>query len=143
MYKRPESVLVVLYDQHHRVLVLQRQDDPDFWQSVTGTIEAGESPLDTAYREVEEELGLVLDRNAGQIRDCQQSFRYEIRPQWRYRYPPGTLFNTEHAFYTCIDGASRLVLSEHLQYQWLDKSAALARLWSSSNREAVKRFVPE
>ncbi|EDJ90481.1 aspartyl-tRNA synthetase [Haemophilus influenzae R3021] len=24
--------------------MLQRQDDPDFWQSVTGTIESGETP---------------------------------------------------------------------------------------------------
>ncbi|MEC7360158.1 MAG: dihydroneopterin triphosphate diphosphatase, partial [Pseudomonadota bacterium] len=35
-YKKPESALVVLYDQHYRVLLLQRQDDPTFWQSVTG-----------------------------------------------------------------------------------------------------------
>ncbi|MGK0503740.1 MAG: dATP pyrophosphohydrolase, partial [Alteromonadaceae bacterium] len=31
-YKKPESVLVVLYDQHHKVLLLQRNDDPEFWQ---------------------------------------------------------------------------------------------------------------
>jgi len=43
-YKRPESVLVVLYDEHHRILLLQRDDDASFWQSVTGTIETGESP---------------------------------------------------------------------------------------------------
>ena len=41
-YKRPESVLVVLYNEHSQVLVMQRNDDPDFWQSVTGTIEADE-----------------------------------------------------------------------------------------------------
>lgn len=143
MFKRPESVLVVLYDQHQRVLVLQRQDDPSFWQSVTGTIEEGESPIDTAYREVEEELGLALNRDIGAIKDCQQTFHYEIRPQWRHRYPPGTKINTEYAFCTCIDAASTLVLSEHLQYEWLSKEEALARLWSASNREAVRQFVPD
>ena len=40
--KRPESVLVIIYDQHHRVLVMQRDDDASFWQSVTGTIEIEE-----------------------------------------------------------------------------------------------------
>ena len=143
MFKRPESVLVVLFDQHHRVLVLQRQDDPSFWQSVTGTIEEGECPLDTAYREVEEELGLTLNREQGAIKDCRQTLNYEIRPQWRYRYPPGTTTNIEHAFCTCIDAASTFILSEHLQYEWLAKEQALARLWSASNREAVRQFVPD
>ncbi|PPT09937.1 Dihydroneopterin triphosphate pyrophosphohydrolase type 2 [Geitlerinema sp. FC II] len=41
----------MLYDQHYRVLLLQRQDDPTFWQSVTGALEEGELPLETAYRE--------------------------------------------------------------------------------------------
>ena len=59
-FKRPESVLVVLYDEHHRLLVLQRDDDPDFWQSVTGTVEHGEMPEETALREVAEETGIVL-----------------------------------------------------------------------------------
>ena len=66
-YKKPESALVVLYDQHYRVLLLQRQDDPTFWQSVTGALEEGELPLETAYREVCEEIGIdakaeVIDR---------------------------------------------------------------------------------
>ncbi|MBK0172420.1 dihydroneopterin triphosphate diphosphatase, partial [Salmonella enterica subsp. enterica serovar Infantis] len=40
VYKRPVSVLVVIFAQDtKRVLMLQRRDDPDFWQSVTGSIE--------------------------------------------------------------------------------------------------------
>jgi dATP pyrophosphohydrolase len=35
-------VLVVIYAQDtKRVLMLQRRDDPDFWQSVTGSLEEG------------------------------------------------------------------------------------------------------
>ena len=30
-YKRPESVLVVLYNEHNQVLIMQRNDDADFW----------------------------------------------------------------------------------------------------------------
>lgn len=41
-YKRPVSVLVVIYaEDTKRVLMLQQRDDPDFWQSVTGSLEEG------------------------------------------------------------------------------------------------------
>ena len=44
VYKRPVSILVVIYAQDtKRVLMLQRRDDPDFWQSVTGSVEEGET----------------------------------------------------------------------------------------------------
>ena len=60
-YKNPYSVLVVIYAQNTgRVLMLQRQDDLNFWQSVTGTIEEGEQPLRTAMREVKEETGIDI-----------------------------------------------------------------------------------
>ena len=55
-YKKPESALVVLFDQHYRVLLLQRQDDPTFWQSVT--VHWKRVTLETAYREVCEEIGI-------------------------------------------------------------------------------------
>lgn len=43
VYKRPVSVLVVIYAQDSkRVLMLQRRDDPEFWQSVTGSVEEGD-----------------------------------------------------------------------------------------------------
>ena len=72
-YKRPESVLVVLYNEHNQVLIMQRNDDAEFWQSVTGTIEEGELPLGTAYREVAEETGVVLSPESGDIVDCQRT----------------------------------------------------------------------
>ena len=52
-YKNNQSVLVVIYAQNSgRVLMLQRRDDTDFWQSVTGSLESGETPKETAMREV-------------------------------------------------------------------------------------------
>lgn len=141
-YKRPESVLVVLYDQCHRVLLLQREDDPDFWQSVTGTIETGEQPLQTAYREVAEETGLYLDIGQQTIVDRRQTNQYKIRSRWLYRYPPGTLYNTEHVFTAQVSSDIALTLTEHLAYEWAPKATALARLWSPSNRAAVDTFVP-
>ena len=50
-YKRPVSILVVIYAQDtKRVLMLQRRDDPDFWQSVTGSVEEGETAPQAVLR---------------------------------------------------------------------------------------------
>ena len=52
VYKRPVSILVVIYAQDtKRVLMLQRRDDPDFWQSVTGSVEEGETAPQAAMRD--------------------------------------------------------------------------------------------
>ena len=59
-YKHPVCVLVVIYaKQTKRVLMLKRRDDPDFWQSVTGSLEEGETPYQAALREVQEEVGKI------------------------------------------------------------------------------------
>ena len=141
-YKKPESVIVVLYDQHHKVLLLQRNDDPEFWQSVTGAMEDGELPIETAYREVAEETGIDAKQLSIEMFNHNRQNQYEIRNRWLHRYPPGTRFNTEHVFSLQVDSTLPLVLTEHLQYEWVDKAQALARLWSPSNKEAVSMFVP-
>ncbi|WP_414830339.1 dihydroneopterin triphosphate diphosphatase [Alteromonas sp. H39] len=141
--KRPESVLVVLFDQHHRILIMQREDDPEFWQSVTGTIEENERPIDAAYREVKEETGISLSPASSAIVDCQHTNRFEIRSRWLHRYPQGTRYNTEHVFCAQVDSRQPVLLTEHTQYEWVTREEAIGRLWSPSNRDAITQFVPE
>ena len=142
-YKRPESVLVVLYNERYQVLIMQRNDDAEFWQSVTGTIEEGELPLATAYREVAEETGINMTPDSGAIVDCQHINQYEIRPEWRYRYPPDAFVNTEYVFVTQVASDTPIILTEHSAYQWVDKDTAAQRVWSPSNQAAILAFVPE
>ena len=52
--------MVIYAESTNRVLMLQRQDDSTFWQSVTGTLETNETPRETAIREVWEEIGLTV-----------------------------------------------------------------------------------
>jgi dATP pyrophosphohydrolase len=125
------------------VLLLQRDDDAEFWQSVTGTLEAGESALQTAYREVEEETGIKLSSAQHEIRDCHRVNQYQIRSMWQHRYAPGTSINTEYVFAVQINTPVDVVLSEHLSYEWLTKQQAIERVWSETNREAIQLFVPD
>ena len=58
--KIPVSVLVLLHDDGGNVLLLERKDRAGFWQSVTGSLELGETPFQAALREVKEETGIVM-----------------------------------------------------------------------------------
>ena len=58
--KRPVSVLVAIHTPAQRFLLLHRRPPARFWQSVTGSLEAAETPRDAALREVREETGLAV-----------------------------------------------------------------------------------
>lgn len=135
--KRPISVLVVIHTPDLRVLLLERAAHPGFWQSVTGSQEEGESLIATALREVAEETGIVATPE--QLIDRQTTNRYEIFPEWRHRYPPGTTHNTEHVFSLCVPEGTPVVLApeEHRAFRWLPWREAAAACFSWSNREAI------
>lgn len=148
-YKRAESVLVVLYNEHNQVLVLQRTDDANFWQSVTGTMEGHEAPIQTAAREVLEETSIAVGSlhkgRSGflyQLMDCRHVNQYAIRPRWLYRYAPGVSRNFEYVFCAQIPASSTIVLTEHTAYEWLNKQDAIGKVWSTTNKEAIAQFVP-
>ncbi|HEY5567780.1 MAG TPA: NUDIX domain-containing protein, partial [Gammaproteobacteria bacterium] len=50
-------MLVVIYTRALDCLLLERVVPADFWQSVTGTLDWGETPAAAAAREVLEETG--------------------------------------------------------------------------------------
>ena len=98
-YKRPVSILVVIYAQDtKRVLMLQRRDDPDFWQSVTGSVEEGETAPQAAMREVKEEVTIDVVAEQLTLIDCQRTVEFEIFSHLRHRYAPGVTRNTESWF---------------------------------------------
>ena len=134
--KQPLSVLVVLHDGNGNILLIERADRAGFWQSVTGSIEAGETLSQTARREVQEETGITL--SDGQLHDWQQSRQYEIYPHWRHRYPPGITRNTEHVFSARIAPDTSIKLSkEHTAFCWLERTDAAEKVFSPSNRQAI------
>ena len=142
VYKRPVSVLVVIYAlDTKRVLMLQRRDDPEFWQSVTGSVEEGETASQAAMREVKEEVAIDVAAEQLTLIDCQRTVDFEIFSHLRHRYAPGVLRNTESWFCLALPQERQIVFSEHLAYQWLDAPAAAALTKSWSNRQAIEEFV--
>ena len=142
-WRIPESALIVIYNDAGQVLVLQRNDDPLFWQSVTGTREVDETPCQTAQREVFEETGIDIAALHYQLIDCKKTNLYEIRPRWRHRYPPDAAVNTEYVFALQVAVAQNIELTEHSAFLWLDKNQAMDKVWSPSNKEAIMLFVPD
>lgn len=141
-YKRPESVLVVIYARGSgRVLMLQRRDDPDFWQSVTGSLEEGESAPHAARREVKEEVGIDIEGESLSLFDCQRCVEFELFAHLRHRYAPGVTRNLEHWFCLALPAERDIPVTEHLAYQWLDAGQAALLTKSWSNRQAIEELV--
>jgi dATP pyrophosphohydrolase len=142
-YKIPESVLVVIHSADLHVLLIERADKPGFWQSVTGSKDALDEPLQvTAVREVFEETGISIGGDQvplTSLRDWQLSNVYTIYPAWRQRYAPGVTQNTEHVFGLCVprDIVITLAPREHLQHRWLPWREAADQCFSPSNAEAI------
>lgn len=141
-FKIPQSVLVVIHTEALNVLMIKRADANDFWQSVTGSKDRlDESYAETAVREVFEETGIDCRPGtslAGCLLDWQLENIYEIYPQWRHRYGPEVMRNTEHLFGLRVPAGTPVCLSprEHTAYQWLPYAQAAQACFSPSNAEA-------
>jgi dATP pyrophosphohydrolase len=138
-YKRPESVLVVVYNDAAEVLMLERTHPAGLWQSVTGSLRRDESPQDAARRELHEETGLVLE-----VHDCHRVNAFTILPAWQARYAPGVTRNREYVFIAACTGQPPVTLNpgEHVAYRWLERAAAAELAFFDNNRDAILDFVP-
>ena len=94
-YKRPESVLVVIYTAAGEVLSLERQQPAGYWQSVTGSLHWDEEPRQAALRELREETGLEVGDG---LIDCGYHNRFGFpHPDvlYRYRQQDAKIFRTD------------------------------------------------
>jgi len=141
-YRRPESVLVIVYTDDGETLLLRRRQPFSFWQSVTGSLHYGESYGDAAARELHEETGLADDLC---LVPTGVSRTFEIDPRWSHRYAPGVTVNVEHE-YRCRLAARRTITlceREHTAAQWLSIGDAIDRVWSWTNKAALEALLEE
>jgi dATP pyrophosphohydrolase len=140
-FKKPISSLVLIYTEDFKVLLMERADKRAFWQSVTGSLEENETPIEAAAREVFEETG--VNTNQYLLEDWHLSHVYEIYAHWRYRYAPDITHNTEHIFGLKLPSVIPVQLSEHehVQYLWVDWKEAMDKVFSWTNVEALKKLA--
>jgi dATP pyrophosphohydrolase len=143
MAKIPESVLVVIHTRALDVLLIERADFPGFWQSVTGSKDYLDEPLDlVASREVAEETGIQVgsvEVPVQYLRSWGHSIDYPIYDVWRHRYAPGVISNTEHWFSLQVPAGIPVQLAprEHLAHRWLPWREAATLCTSPSNAQAI------
>jgi dihydroneopterin triphosphate diphosphatase len=142
-FKVPESVLVVIHTPALEVLLINRADAPGYWQSVTGSKDRADEPLEfTAVREVREETGIDCGPgtplHAG-LADWNVENVYDIYPRWLHRYAPGVTRNTEHVFGLCVPAGTEVTVDprEHTAFRWLPWREAADACFSPSNAEAI------
>lgn len=117
----------------YKFLVLQRSENvliyPGLWQVVTGTIEDGETALQTAEREIIEET--------------------QLKPSRMYTIPYiASFFDTDKdqihlspVFGAVVDISETIILSnEHQEYLWLEYNDCIAKLELPSHKEGTRIF---
>jgi dATP pyrophosphohydrolase len=108
-----------------------------FWQSVTGSLDHGESPIEAARRELFEETALA---DEGELIDTGKARTFTIDPRWLDRYPDGITENREYEWRYRVDAITKISMdsNEHSDCRWLPIEEAIEKVWSWTNREALQ-----
>src|SRR5256885_15876466 len=139
LYKQPRSVQVVIFAEgagEREYLLLRRvRSHGGFWQSVTGSLEEGETHREAAVREVEEETGIL--HREDELIDLGVINLFEIAPEWRVKYAPGVTHNEEGCFALKVDKCEvRIDPREHDEHTWATYEEAVEMLYWESNKRA-------
>ncbi|MBI2183864.1 MAG: NUDIX domain-containing protein [Thaumarchaeota archaeon] len=116
--RRFRAVSCVLFFEG-KILMLKRnlsvRTNPGLWSVVAGEIDAGEEPVDTAHREIREEVGLA----PSDVELLRRGGPFEVQPK------PGSVTSV----YTFLFLASRSDVKlneEHTEYRWASIGEASA-----------------
>jgi len=137
--RRPVSVLVVVH-AGDLVLLLRRRAPFDFWQSITGSLNDGESHAAAACRELAEETGLS---DEGVLSFTGISRQFAIDRRWRSKFAPGVVENVEFEWRYRLPSTMDIAPNsdEHSEFMWLPVAEAVAKVWSWTNRDALRGLL--
>jgi dihydroneopterin triphosphate diphosphatase len=130
------QVHIAAYQQKEnklKFLLLKRRDDdniyPLMWQMVTGTIDKGETALNTALRELEEETKLI-PKKIWTIPYI--TFFFNAKEDKIHASP---VFGVLVEYYPKVE-----ISSEHQEYEWLSYKKCYNRLELPTHKEGLKIF---
>jgi len=137
---RPETirlVKVVVHDGDRVLLLHRRPERGNYWQPITGSIEDGESPLDTARRELREETG-----HSGEPEPLDLSQSFLIESHFLESRHPAPIIASEVAYAAALDSRLplRLDAAEHDTFGWFTLAEARERIRWTDDREALERL---
>ncbi|HEX7155535.1 MAG TPA: lipoyl(octanoyl) transferase LipB [Thermoanaerobaculia bacterium] len=137
---RPETLRLVkvLVHDDDRILLLHRKPERgNFWQPITGSIEEGEQPLETARRELVEETGNPANPEELGIT---QSFMIESA-YLATRYP-APIIASEIGYVAALDSKLpiRIDPTEHDTWGWFTFAEAYERIRWPDDREALEQL---
>ncbi len=135
--RAPYQILVFLYvkdaDGQIKYCIFKR-GDLKVWQGIAGGGEIGESPIQSAIREVNEEAGTPLDSKIMQLSSVSSISVTEISG---FIWGEDTLVITEYSFGIEQTSEEIKLSDEHTQYKWLSYEEAFKMLNWDSNRTAL------
>ena len=137
---RPETIRLVkilVHDSDRILLLHRRAERGNFWQPVTGSIEEGELPLETARRELVEETGHPGDPRP---LDLEQSFL--IESAYLAAKHDGPIIASEINFASTLDSRLPIKLDpeEHDGHGWFTFAEAYEKIRWTDDREALERL---
>jgi bis(5'-nucleosidyl)-tetraphosphatase len=133
MKKQVSAGIVVYYKPSETVEYLLLHYIPGHWDFPKGKLEAGETKIQAAMRELEEETGLTeISIHEG----FEQALTYYFKDRFG-----NDIEKTVHFFVGQVPNREKLITlsKEHQGYVWLPFDAALAQLTFGNAKEVLKK----
>ncbi len=142
MTRFKRKVQVWIYCRHSQegdfsfLVLLTRPERGSFWQPVTGSVDRGETLIDAALREAQEESGFVFTASPEPVG---QPFEYESRGK-------NVL---EQAFLLAVPAPSfrkpspQLDPHEHIDYRWVTGMEAIQMIAYDSNVQILEIILKQ
>lgn len=126
-----KKILAFIYDGKNFLLLRNNSKDPahggDFWFTVTGSVETGESIGDAVKREVKEETNLDIS----EILDL----------RWGSVYSWGGQDHSENNFLVFVKKEKIILNEEHVDFEWLDLNDFVKKINWVLDKEELKNVL--
>ena len=130
-------VKILIHDDHRVLLLHRRPERGNFWQPITGSIEDGERPDDTAAREIVEETG-----HGGEPHSLGITQSFLIESSYLAAKYDGPIIASEVAYVARLDSKLpiRIDADEHDDFGWFTFGEAYERIRWTDDREALEQL---